>query len=117
MRCRASQRIARGDGQRNGLMQTLLPALLKIFVFCGFVTCAMGFYQQMMFYAAWRRDQYDQGRSVWSPRSSFALFSRNLSAQRRIRRQKLALVALAFLVFFALTMVTLEAMHRLGVTS
>jgi hypothetical protein len=94
-------------------MEKLLPILLKVFVFCEFVTGAVGFYQQMMFNAAWRRDQYDQGRSEWSAPPN--LFSRNLSAECRLRRQKVATAALAFFVFLGLGMVTLKAGYQLGI--
>jgi hypothetical protein len=61
------------------------------------------------------RDQYDKGLSVWSSRADFALFSRNLSAECRMRRRNYALAALVFLVFLGLGMVTLHAGYQLGI--
>jgi H+/Cl- antiporter ClcA len=96
-------------------VEKLLPILLKVFVLCGFVAGLAGMYQQAMFNAAWRRDQYDKGLSVWSIRAGFALFSTNLSAECRMRRRKYALAVLVFLVFLGLGMVTLKAGYQLGI--
>jgi hypothetical protein len=102
-------------------MQTLLPVVLKFLVLCGFVLGVVGFYQQVMFSAAWRREQYDRGLpfGLFTLRVFFASISRskNLSDELRMRRRKYYLCLLAFFVCLGLMMVTLEAMRRLSVTS
>jgi hypothetical protein len=92
-------------------MKSLLEVLAIAVLLAGFATVVVLMREQVLFMRAWRRDM-SQSVGV-SGAWPFVLWTRNLSAEGRIRRRRIYLGSVLFFALMALMALTLFGIRNL----